>query len=254
KQTGSFILDEKTLRASLLPFETALLSIPDRWGQPYKFEFTVVDSNYVLGVWSSGPDRKFSTEAHPSADDFNIWATSIDYFAEHRARLEGVLAKYAEVTKKFPSNDAELRDVLGSSGEQLSSLRDPWGHPYYATFKTEQVYVDQTRIENRATYGESITQKVQITPVTRTVASIALRSPGPDGLEGTADDFSVATFSSTIAEQPRGQSEPQSVRPAVFNFGNGAIQGTVSDSNGARIATATVTARRPLEDKKYQTT
>src|SRR5262249_49253943 len=180
--------------------------------------------------------------------------TTIDYFAEPRARLQNALTKNVEVTKRFPSNDTELRDALRGSGEQLDSLRDPWGHPYYTTFQVRQVYADQTRFENRATYGQTLTHQVQVIPVTRTVASIALRSPGPDAREGTVDDFSVATFTSTIAEQLRGQSAPQSVTPAVFNSStHGGIQGTVSDAHGAAVASATVTAKRAADEKKYQT-
>jgi hypothetical protein len=107
----------------------------------------------------------------------------------------------------------------------------------------QEVYADQTRIESRATYGQSLTRQVQVTPVTRTVASIALRSAGPDGREGTVDDFSVATFTGVIKEQPRGNSPPQPVKPVVFQSSNsGAIHGTVTDINGARVAGATVTA------------
>src|SRR5262249_39527018 len=73
------------------------------------------------------------------------------------------------------------------------------------------------------------------------------------GRAGTLDDFSVATFTSIIAEQPRGQTAPQSVTPAVFDSSNnGAIHGTVSDSNGARVPRATVTAKRVGDEKTYQ--
>jgi hypothetical protein len=255
ERTGGFVLDEKTLLAELTQKEHVTLDqLKDRWGEPYRIDFGIVESKYVLTVSSGGPDKRFSTDARPSEDDFNIWITSIDYFAEHRTRLQNEITRNVEVTKRFPSNETELRDALQGSGEQLDSFRDPWGHPYYITFKVRQVYADQNRIENRVTYGQSSNQQVQITPVTRTIASIALRSPGPDGREGTLDDFSVATFSSTISEQPQGQSEPQSVKPAVFNSGNnGGIQGTVSDVNGARVPSATVTAKRAGDEKKYQT-
>jgi hypothetical protein len=254
QRTGGFILDEKTLRAELSQVENSLLDNNDRWGQPYRLQFAIVGSNYELRVSSSGPDKRFSTSANPSEDDFTIWITSMDYFAEHRERLQAALAKYVELTKKFPTNDAELREALRDSNEQLGSLRDPWGNPYYTTFNVRQVYADQSRIENRGTYGQSATQQVTVSPVTRSIATIALRSAGPDGREGTSDDFSVATFNGTISEQTRVQLEPQTVRPAVFNAGNGAILGTVSDQNGARIPNATVTATRAGDEKKYQAT
>jgi hypothetical protein len=253
KRTGGFILDEKMLWAELLPFEKALLNGADRWGQPYRLEFVIVESNYALRVLSGGPDRKFSTSSY-TEDDFVIWIATIDYFAEQRARLQLAITKSFEATKTFPANDNELREALRDSGEQLDSLRDPWGHSYYTTFNMQEVYADQTRIESRATYGQSLTRQVQVTPVTRTVASIALRSAGPDGREGTVDDFSVATFTGVIKEQPRGNSPPQPVKPVVFQSSNsGAIHGTVTDINGARVAGATVTAKRAGEEKRYQT-
>ena len=249
QRTGGFILDEKTLTAELL--QTEKLSwdqIRDRWEQPYRLEFVIVESNYVLRVLTGGPDKL------SSADDFIIWITSIDYFAEHRARLQSAITKNFEATKKFPANDIELREALRDSGEEIDSLRDPWGRSYYTVFKVQDVYADQTRVENRATYGQSSTRQVQIVPVTRTVASIALRSAGPDGREGTIDDFSVATFTGIIKEQPRGNSPPQSVTPVVFQPGkNGAIHGTVVDPNGASVAGATVTAKRVGEEKIYKT-
>jgi hypothetical protein len=254
KRTGGFILGEKTLRAEMAPAENLSLDkIKDRWGQPYRIEFAIVESNYALRVLSGGPDGKFSTSSD-TEDDFVIWIATIDYFAEQRARLQSAITKNFEATKRFPANDSELREALQHSDEQLDSLRDPWGRSYYTTFKTQDVYADQTRIENRATYGQSLTHQVQVTPVTRTVASIALRSAGPDGKEGTVDDFSVATFTGIIKEQPRGDTPPQPVKPVVFQSSyTGAIRGTVTDVNGASVAGATVTAKRAGEEKRYQT-
>jgi hypothetical protein len=249
QRTGGFILDEKTLSAELSQTENLSLDqIGDPWGQPYRLDFTVVESNYVLRVSSGGPDKQ-SRE-----DDFIIWITSIDYFTGHRARLQSAITKSFEATKKFPANDSELREALRGSGEEIDNLRDPWGRSYYTVFKVQDVYADQTRIENRATYGQSSTGQVQVIPVTRTVASIALRSAGPDGREGTLDDFSVATFTGIIKEQPRGNSPPQPATPVVFQSSkNGAIHGTVTDVNGARVATAAVTAKRVGDEKIYKT-
>jgi len=250
KRTGGFILDEKTLRAELSQIGKVLLDQRDPWGQPYKLEFAIVESNYVLRVLSSGPDKKFSTSSD-TEDDFVVWITTIDYFAEHRAGLQSAITKNFEATKRFPANESELREALP---DQLDSLRDPWGRSYYATFKVQEVYADQTRIENRATYGQSLTRQVQVTPVTRTVASIALRSAGPDGSEGTLDDFSVATFTGIIKEQPRGNAPPQPTTPIVFESNkNGAIHGLVTDVNGASVAGANVTAKRADEEKLHKT-
>ena len=256
ERTGGFILDEKTLLAELLQRQNISLDqLKDHWGQPYHLDFGIVESNYVLSVSSGGPDGRFSADGHNSGDDFIIWAVSMDYFVEQRARLQAAIKKHVEAGKAFPSSDAELREALRAAGQPLDSLRDPWGRPYYATFKTQQFYADQASIENRAKYGKSATQQIKLTPVTRTVGSISVRSVGPDGREGTLDDFSVASFTIPISEQTRESSQPQTVAPVVFSSDkNGAIRGTVSDPNGSRVATATVTAKRAGDEQKYQTT
>ena len=253
-QTGRFILDEKTLRAELSQTENVSFDeLRDPWGQPYKLSFESVENSHVVRVLSGGPDRKFSTSLE-YGDDFAVWTSSIDYFAEIRVRLQSAITKYVGATNKFPGNESELREALSNSDVQWDSLRDPWGHTYYATFKTEDVYADQVRIENRATYGQSLTRQVQVTPVTRTIASVLWRSAGPDGREGTADDFTAATFTSTIKEQPRGDAPAQSVKPVVFQSSrNGAIRGTISDPVGAVVANASVTAKRNGDEKIYQT-
>jgi hypothetical protein len=256
ERTGGFILDEKTLLAELIQRENVSLDqLKDRWGEPYRLHFGIVESNYVLTVSTGGPDKRFSTDTRDSEDDFVIWTASIDYFSEQRARLQNAVTKHVETTKTFPRNDAELREVLRAAGEPLNSLRDPWGRPYYTTSKMRQFYADRASIENRARYGQSGTQQIKLTPVTQTVASIAVRSVGPDGREGTLDDFSVASFTSPIFEQTRESSQPQAVAPVVFTSDkNGAIRGIVSDINGARITTATVSAKRAGDEKKYSAT
>ena len=252
ERTGGFMLDEKTLLAELSQREhVSLDQLRDRWGEPYRLGFGIVESNYVLTVSSSGPDKRFSTDARKSEDDFAIWITSLDYFAEQRARIQAALTN--NVAKSFPRNDAELREVLRDSNVQLDSLRDPWARAYYTSFKTYQYYAD-SRIQSSVTYPQASVHQTTITPVTRTVASVALRSAGPDGRIGTLDDFSVATFSSPQSEQARGNSEPQKVTPVVFTSDkNGAIQGRVIDPAGAVVANAAVIAQRTGDDKKYKT-
>lgn len=246
-RTGGFVLDEKTLLSELSQYQhISLDQLRDPWGHPYQFQFAIVESNYVVRVLCEGPDAKHST------DDFVIWISTVDYFLGHRTRMQAALTKHIEATKNFPSNDAELREALKDSGVELDSLRDPWGRAYYTVFKTQQYYADKTQIDNRGGDGP---QQVKITPVTRIVASIALRSFGPDGRAGTVDDFSVATFTSPQAEQARGNSQPQTVTSVVFiSDKNGAIQGTVKDPNGAVVPGAKVTAKRANDDKTYPAT
>jgi hypothetical protein len=140
-----------------------------------------------------------------------------------------------------------LREALRNSQSPLDSLRDPWKRPYYATFKTETFFADRVHLESRANLGEATTQRTVINPVTRIVRFITLRSSGADGKEGTVDDFSLATFTAILSEQPRGKVEPQApASRVVFSENTGAIDGLITDSVGAAIPGVTVTATRSM--------
>jgi hypothetical protein len=252
ERTSAFIRDFATLRSELSRDGLAFDQIRDRWGEPYRFDFEVNDSNYVIKVKSGGPDKQFSVDDRYLGDDFIIWTSTIDYFADLRARIEAALTQDLKSKNRFPQNDLGLRDALRNSGAPFESLRDPWNRPYYATFKTQSFYADRVRIENRGNFGESAITRTETTPVTQMVALINLRSTGPDGKPGTADDFDVATFAGVISEQARGESKPQALTSGVVLSGSsGAITGVVTDANGAAIPGATVTATRSIDSQSY---
>ena len=86
ERTSGFIRDFATLRSELSRDGLAFDQMRDRWGEPYRFAFEVNDGNYVIKVKSSGPDKQFSTDERHLGDDFIIWTSTIDYFADRRAR------------------------------------------------------------------------------------------------------------------------------------------------------------------------
>ena len=55
------------------------------------------------------------------------------------------------------------------------TLRDPWGRPYYATFKQSAVYGNRVTIFSYATYGQKAKEKTELTPVTQRINYIYLR-------------------------------------------------------------------------------
>lgn len=252
ERTSGFIRDFATLCSELSRDGLALDQKRDRWGEPYHFDFEVNDSNYLIKVKSSGPDKQFSTNERYGGDDFIIWTSTIDYFADLRARIEAALTRDLKSTNRFPQNGLELRETLRNSEVPFESLRDPWNQPYYATFKTQSFYTDRVRVENRANFGETAMPRTETTPVTQTIALINLRSVGPDGKPGTPDDFDVATFAGVISEQSRGESKPKAVTSGVVLSGSsGAIIGIVIDANGAAIPGSTVTATRSIDSQSY---
>lgn len=253
ERTRGFIRDFATLREELSKGGVALDQLRDRWGQPYRFEFSIKESNYVLEISSSGPDKVFADDKSYTSDDFVIWLSSLDYFFDTRTSIESTLEKNLKATKKFPENDEELRDVLLKSEHPSDTLRDPWGRPYYATYKTQSLYADRADVESRASVGETPATRITITPVTQVVASMTLRSMGPDRAAGTIDDFTVAFFRGVLSEQARGDSAPRvSASPITMLGSNGAISGTVMDVNLARVSGAKVKAILGVQDKRYE--
>jgi hypothetical protein len=253
-RTGKFIRDAVTLREEVSTYGLDLDQIYDRWGKPYRLEFEVKGSHFMLKVRSSGPDREFSRHEPDLLDDFMVWKSAIDYFAEPREQISTALTENLNRTKKFPQSDQELRQTLRGLGNSFANLRDPWGRPYYGTFRTESNYADRVQLEQRANFGETASMRTRVEPVTRTLGFVVLRSSGPDAKVGTRDDFSVATFIGVISEQPRGTAAPI-VAPTgvVFSGANGMIVGVVTDPTGAVIPGVTVKATGSPADPTYET-
>src|SRR5205085_2999683 len=160
-----------------------------------------------------------------------------------RAQVDAALVREFDATKHFPQNGAEFNVALAHSKVDASALRDPWGHPFYPTFRQDARYTDRVVVESYAKYGEQPKERAEITPVTQSINYIDLRSAGPDGKEGTADDFDVATFMRIVTEQAAKDKTPQPIAtPVQFTGGSGAIGGTITDPNGAVIPNVNVTA------------
>ena len=248
-RTGQFIRDAAILKRELRQEGIDFDSLHDPWGEPYRLEFGVSQTKFQVFVRSSGPDKRFAPK---SDDDVLLWTSSIDYSSDLQARIDSALIAYFKVTSQIPQSDADFKAALRQAGSSRADLRDPWGRPYYATFKQTAVYGNRVSIYSYASYGEKPKEKVGLTPVTQQINYIYLRSDGEDGKEGSADDFNVATFSRLIAEQAGNESNPQSVKPGVMLPGStGAITGTVTDPNGAAVAGATVTAKNLSTSMEY---
>lgn len=255
ERTSGYIRDLNTLRQEWSKTEAVPLDqLRDRWGKPYRFEFDINEIDYVIKVSSSGPDKQFSNEQYYRGDDFELWTSAIDYFAESRDRIESVLDQHLKSSNQFPQTDQDLRAVLRNSRDSLETLRDPWGRSYYPTFKKQSFYFDRIRVENRSNVGEAPSERTIIDPVTQQVAFVTLRSAGPDGREGTNDDFSVASFTGMLAVQAREKATTGTI-PArvVVSASNGAIAGIVADIAGAAIAHAKVIGTGALQGMRRET-
>ncbi|HEY5838721.1 MAG TPA: alpha-2-macroglobulin family protein, partial [Pyrinomonadaceae bacterium] len=241
RRTGKFIRDAATLKNELRQEAIEFDSLRDPWGEPYRLEFGASQTMFQVIVTSSGKDMRFATESN---DDVPLWTSSINYSIDLQAKINTALETYFNKSPQFPQNDLDFRAALQQSGIAGDDLLDPWGHPYYVTFKQVSVYGDNVRVYSYANYGQKPQQKLEVTPVTRYLNNIYLRSAGEDANEGTADDFNVASFSRLAAEQAGSESAPQPQQPGVILPGStGAITGTVTDPQGAVIVGTKVTAK-----------
>jgi hypothetical protein len=254
ERTQNFIRDAATLQSELLREGVDFSRLRDRWGEPYKVRFDVLDVHYALKVTSGGPNKRFE-QPGIQGDDFIIWSSLIDYFAERRALIDAALNSRLNVTHSFPQSMKELRESLRKSKIDFDSLRDAWGREYYATFKTQSRFTDRVTIETRSQYGEKAQTHTAIKPVTQKVGIVTLRSAGADGKQGTTDDFNVAIFSLVLSEQGRDDSKPKPANTAAILTGKGgAIVGTVTDPNGSPVPNATVRATLSSTEQAYEAT
>jgi len=246
-RTGEFIRDLPALKAELARANIDLDSLKDPWGHPYRFSFDVNASQFLVKVTSAGPDGIFGTSSAPSYDDVVLATVGIDYFAEKRAQLDTALANYFARSQIFPENLDQLRTALKVSGIDWDALKDPWGRNYYVTFDTEARYSDRQRIETYEQHEEnehSSTQHTTTVPVTAQVKLIHMRSAGEDGVQGTSDDFEIATFSRVLTEQSSQNPAPVATPGSpVLSGATGAIGGTVQDPAGGVIPNADVRAK-----------
>jgi hypothetical protein len=244
-RTGDFIRDFPALREELLNYEIDLLQVRDPWGSPYRFEFGADRSRFTIEIHSDGPagpaDRSDDrTEPRP----FRVWQAEIDYFSGQRARIASALQDYAHEAGGFPKDDEEFWRALSRADVPAEALRDAWSGLPYPVFKAERRYSDRITIRNFAVYQEAPHMRTEIEPVAQELEYVLLRSPGPDGREGTADDFTLATFARIAGELHPDREEAAPV-PAgsVFQDGAGSIAGAVIDAVGSVIPGCRIQAR-----------
>ncbi|HTS12749.1 MAG TPA: MG2 domain-containing protein [Candidatus Limnocylindrales bacterium] len=248
-RTGSYIRDSNVLQAELLKQGLDISSLRDPWGHAYRLDFGIERNFFTVEVLSAGPDGNFSSPNEPSADDVFESKSTIGYFEDTRAKMDAALQNYYQDKDRFPQDLSDLKTAFDKAGIDWDSLHDPWGNPYYSTFRQEAQYSDSVIVESYSEYQAG--QHTAVRPVTASINYVDIRSTGPDGKEGTADDFVAATFSRAIYQQAGrpGSATP----PVVFSGTSGAISGTVTDPIGAVIVEASVTATRYGVGEVYRT-
>ncbi len=253
-RTGRYLHDMDALRTEVSGDGINLDTLRDRWDQPYRITFEIDQVSYIIKVVSGGPDKQFQTNVYNYGDDFMIWTSRIDYFAERRTRINEILSQQLESQNRFPQNQQQLVDTLRGTDQSFESLIDAWGHSYYATFVSQPFFTNRVQFESRVTFNPALTQQTPVIPITAIAVTINLRSMGPDGKIGNADDFEVAKFARILNEPATTDAKPRTaISAVVLSQSNGAIVGVVTDPNGAVVPGVKITITRQADSQTYST-
>lgn len=204
--------------------------MPDPWGTPYRASLGTRTTQRFIQVKSAGPDKRFGTY-----DDVQVAAFSGSYFRKESQAISKALQG------KRPQTQEEFVSLLTAAGIDVTAYRDAWGHPYRVTAAIASRYANQVKNTTVRVFGGADALRTEVIPVTERFMTFALRSAGPDGLEGTYDDFDIFSFTMVLARESadgpvasRGQLVPGLP-------GRGSISGVVTDVTGAIIASAKIT-------------
>jgi hypothetical protein len=243
-RTGKYIRDAQTFKSELSLQQIDFDAVKDHWSHPYQLSFGIQGTRYTVTIKSAGPDGRFDTPEKKSYDDFALDTIGIDYFADTRLQIDKALAEQLGQTQSFPENIDQLRVALRNAGMNWDSLKDPWGHPFYAVFRREARYSDDIIVESFEGASEQTVQHKNVTPVTQHINWLYIRSAGEDGVEGTSDDFDIATFSRAVVKQDsQSKVRVPITGQTVMLGGTGVISGRVFDPSGAVIVGAEVSAK-----------
>ena len=221
-RTGLFIRDHATLREELLKEGVDIETLLDPWGRKYRFELGVETTFHVVRIYS-GESR--------------VWTGRIDYFAEIRERIRALLDERLKATGTWPDDPGSLEAFLERSGASLAKERDPWGRPYTVTFSTEMTFADRLEIQGRD--SAPARGRRTVTPVTRRLSTIHVRSAGPDDSEGSS--FEIARFQRVVSESEQANYPSVARTDRVPSRDRGAIGGTVTDGEGGVLPGVSVT-------------
>lgn len=218
----------------------SLSNLRDPWGTPLRLRVSDWQATRQIVVESAGPSKRFDTGTNIPVEQY-----SGTWFRGMARRLEAAV----HAAPQFPRTQDEFVKAAAAAGIDFRSLRDPWGKPLSLRFGVNDRYENRVHIYSEAEFQSAPLQKKTLEPITVHLLQIEVRSAGADGLAGTYDDFTLATFEKSVwptDDEPPAQAQPEASAPRVA--GTGTLTGTVTDATGAVIPGATVTL-----DEKYST-
>ncbi|HNH82072.1 MAG TPA: MG2 domain-containing protein, partial [Acidobacteriota bacterium] len=222
QHTGNYIRDYDTLKTEIARQGIDLDHLRDQWGRGLFFDFPILKSCYAILVRSAGergqasPSDEFYDGSELDRGGFLLTASVLDFFHEAREQFKATVFHSGEAILKAENREAALQAALKQNGLDLEQLRDPWGSPYFVSFRKKSL----------GELPESKTSEWWI---------ISLCSPGPDKRHD-GSGFTLAASSVLLkvpfsGDTPNLQAKPGSSRPA-----SGAMAGLVSDEFGNALS------------------
>jgi len=224
ERTGGYVRDLQTFKDELRRQGQEFDAWRDPRGRPYSVEFGIDRNRFTIDIKNQ---------------DWVVWRDITDYTEELQPRIDTALNQFVLKQGNVPQTDAELRSILAGAGISDSDLMDPWGKPYYLVSKIESGYFDSVTVTPGSREG------VKIVPVTQESQVLRLRSPGPDSVEGTSDDFTAFSFLRPVTQQSEEAAQPRFVESPFLDASFGAVYGVVLDMAGALIPGVSVTLTGP---------
>lgn len=245
--TGRFVRDDASFRDAMRSAGIDADSLRDAWGRPFALRTAANGTLLVTMLESAGPDGRFDADrggvSNGASDDFIALRVFTDFYERKVQRLQRALDAAAR-RGVFPTDDATWASALSAAAIEPGSIADQFDLapvPMFARLDHVRDRISFTRI---STFGSSIVAiRTDRAPVAEEFDEIRLIGRGNDRLAGTADDVLLTRFvhvrSSWTGAEATPIPEPL-VTPVITVYG-GAIEGMVTDPQGAVIAGASVT-------------
>jgi len=128
-QSATLPRNRQELDALLQRHHLTWRSLKDPWGSELTPKFRLDRNDYVLEVYSLGPDKRSDTD-----DDFSVAQRSLSFYDATERQLTRALQEYHKRTGSFVRDLPSLKEGLSAIGLDLSTLLDPWGQPYIFEF------------------------------------------------------------------------------------------------------------------------
>jgi hypothetical protein len=246
ERTGTYVRDMATLRAALREAGEDIDTWRDPWEKPYEFNFGVSGTYFTVEVTPSaepGKNRRAFGQGPTT-----IWTYNVDYTVDLRRKVGQAITEKYRKTGQFPAAAQQFFETLDAAGIPEGERTDVWGHPYYTTFETAHEYANSLNVQNvDLTYAQYLDLERSrragarvgqqgLVPVTAEVQRVALKSAGPDGIQGNADDFFVGRLSRIVSVRSSEDSAPKPVENApIVGTEKGALRIAV-DGGGLAVS------------------